>query len=287
MENMNKLQIEIQNKLQIEIQDNIFLLDKSFKFSGGEVQIRLPDLPKIDQLTQIYIRTWLTSSDRIMELLLTKDALTRKYPHNKINLICDYFPYARQDRPCVHGEAFSLEVICNIINSANFNQVFISDAHSDVTLTLLRNVVESRQFQIINNIILDNNIEIEKMVICSPDQGALEKIKELGNLKGMTPVHAYKVRDPDTGNIIETRIDIEDFEGKDIFIIDDVCDGGRTFIELAKVLKTKNSGKLYLYVTHAIFSKGIEVVLEHFDHIYTTNSFYQGDHPKVTMSSLL
>jgi len=69
---------------------------------------------------------------------------------------------------------------------------------------------------------------------------------------------------------------------KDVFIIDDICDGGRTFIEIAKAVdevrklsssvKREHYGKNYLIVTHGIFSAGFDFLVQHFDGIYCTNS---------------
>ena len=47
-----------------------------------------------------------------------------------------------------------------------------------------------------------------------------------------------------------------DVTGKSVLIADDICDGGRTFIELAKVLKERGAAHIHLHVTHGIFSKG-------------------------------
>ena len=41
-------------------------------------------------------------------------------------------------------------------------------------------------------------------------------------------------------------------------MIDDICDGGRTFIECAKLLKAAGVGSMALYVSHGIFSKGLD-----------------------------
>ena len=54
-------------------------------------------------------------------------------------------------------------------------------------------------------------------------------------------------------------------------IVDDICDGGRTFIELGKIIR-KDYDRLILCVTHGIFSKGVEP-LDVFDEIYSTNSW--------------
>ena len=80
-----------------------------------------------------------------------------------------------------------------------------------------------------------------------------------------------KSRSHGTGEI-ETIVSCEDLQGKDCFIIDDICLGGRTFVNIAQKLKEKNCGKLFLIVTHGIFNYGIDNLLEYFENIYTTDS---------------
>ena len=269
------------SNLTIEINKKEYKLDKSFIFSGGEIQIKLPDfmeIPHAPHRKNIYIRTKLDSANAIMELLLTTDALDRRFPEIKFCLIVDYFPYARQDRACVSGEAFSLEVMCNLINSLGFATVFISDVHSDIALDLLNNVANREQWQYVTDIVDEFDIPINDMLLVSPDKGALLKMEEIAQLYHKTPINAYKVRCPVSGDIVETKIDFADFHGMDIFIADDICDGARTFTELAKVLKSKNCGKIFLYVTHGIFSKGFDDLKSSgITHIYTTDSICRYD----------
>lgn len=52
---------------------------------------------------------------------------------------------------------------------------------------------------------------------------------------------------------------------KPILVMDDICDGGATFISLAKEIKAHelyNDQELWLYVTHGIFSKGKQTLLD-------------------------
>ena len=84
---------------------------------------------------------------------------------------------------------------------------------------------------------------------------------------------ASKHRDVATGDITSTEIYCNNLHGKNVVIVDDLIDGGRTYIELAKVLKKKNAGRIDLIVTHGIFSKGLATLTAMVDHIYTTNSF--------------
>jgi ribose-phosphate pyrophosphokinase len=110
--------------------------------------------------------------------------------------------------------------------------------------------------------------------LISPDAGSNKKIYDLAKSIGYTNeiIRCDKLRDIPTGQIIETIVYKDDLDGKDAIIVDDICDGGKTFIELAKVLKQKNVGKIYLVVTHGIFSNGFEGLAEYISGIYTTNS---------------
>jgi ribose-phosphate pyrophosphokinase len=57
-------------------------------------------------------------------------------------------------------------------------------------------------------------------------------------------------------------------------IVDDICDGGRTFTEIAKAIRTQvPNARIYLVVTHGIFSAGFEELEKYFERIYTTNSY--------------
>jgi ribose-phosphate pyrophosphokinase len=110
--------------------------------------------------------------------------------------------------------------------------------------------------------------------LISPDAGSNKKIFDLAKSIGFTGeiIRCDKLRDIPTGNITETIVYKDDLNGKDCIILDDICDGGRTFIELAKVLKQKNGGKIYLVVTHGIFSAGFDQLIQQIDGIFTTNS---------------
>ena len=58
-------------------------------------------------------------------------------------------------------------------------------------------------------------------------------------------------------------------------MVDDIFDGGRTFVELAKLILPMEPERLELYVTHGIFSKGYDEITQYYDRIYTTNSFHE------------
>lgn len=241
----------------------------AFVFSGGECQVKIPPA-SISATTQIVANLY--NANDIMCLLLTVDAIRRIDGKTSIELHIPYFPYARQDRVCDEGEALSVKVMADLINSLNCQKVTIVDPHSDVTPALLKNVFVISMADIIVKSSLPELIEEKQLILLSPDAGAEKKVRTVA--KALTTIGvatdiicASKARDTKTGAITATHIH-GDVRGKNILMLDDICDGGRTFIELAKTLKTANAGDIYLYTTHGIYSQGLEPIKPYFKHLY-------------------
>ena len=89
----------------------------------------------------------------------------------------------------------------------------------------------------------------------------------------MPVVECSKKRNVKNGKLEGFKVYEDNLSGKDCLIVDDICDGGGTFIGLAEELKKKNAGHLYLAVSHGIFNKGVDVLNKCFTKIYTTDSF--------------
>jgi ribose-phosphate pyrophosphokinase len=88
-------------------------------------------------------------------------------------------------------------------------------------------------------------------------------------------IHCEKQRDPSTGKISTTTVNSPDLTGKTAVITDDICDGGATFIGIAKQLRSLNCQNIILYVTHGIFSKGLIVFDGLIDQVFTSSSLVQ------------
>lgn len=240
------------------------------KFSGGELQPKVIDV--VGKGETVFIRADLTSSDTIMELVLLVDALRRAAGQNiEIRLTCPYLPYARQDRVCASGESLALKVMCDIINSLNLSSVTVWDVHSDVAIALLNNAYNVHQRVFVGR------IEWKDTVLVAPDAGAIKKTLETAKALGLPMVRADKIRSVEDGSITGTTVYSEHIGDKDFLIVDDLADGGRTFLELAKVLRPLTNKNIYLYVTHGIFSKGLDVFNGLIDGVYTANPFPQVD----------
>ena len=201
----------------------------------------------------------------------------------EISLYVPYFLGARSDRKFLKGQSNYLKtVICPIINSQNFSRVTVLDPHSDVLEACLNNFQKTSNVNFASNSIKDitGYERNDKITLISPDAGALKKIYDVATaIKCNDVIVANKLRDMETGRIIRTDVPGIDQEPgcKKFIICDDICDGGRTFVEIAKSIRDIRpkeifNDKIYLVVTHGIFSSGFEELEKWFTGIYTTDS---------------
>ena len=65
----------------------------------------------------------------------------------------------------------------------------------------------------------------------------------------------------------------EDVAGRALLVIDDLCDGGGTFVGLAPKLRELNPNTMSLLVTHAIQKQGVEKVAAVYDKVYITDTY--------------
>jgi len=257
----------------------------SWQYPGGERGVRInPALQfKNDGCDVLVAR--LQKSDDVMDLLLTVDALKRGvgFCPRTAGLIIPYLPYARQDRVADGGDPHALKVFANLIDSLGFGSVMCVDAHSSVGQGCFNNSV-------LNNYVPEKEISQffdkvgasgrNKVVLVSPDQGATKKVEYYASKWHMPMIHAYKKRDPATGKLggfgLMPGSEIEKFDANAHYIIvDDICDGGGTFIGLADVMRPlmPATAKLSLFTTHGIYSKGLDALNAKFNHIGCTNSY--------------
>lgn len=254
---------------------------QSFTFSGGEPHIKIdPDFNTAETVT---ITHRLNSFDAIGMVCLAVDAL-RRMGVKSIEGFFPYFPAARQDRVMIAGEPLSVKVNATIINALQLNKITIFDSHSEVAPALLDNCEA-----------LTNHIFIQKVLeeigqdtlLVAPDGGALKKIYKVSQfLGGKEVIECSKKRDVKSGKLSGFKVYSEDLKGQNCLIVDDICDGGGTFLGLAEELKKNNAGKLYLAISHGIFNKGFDTLNAVFAKIYTTNSFQDIKEPNVTQMDI-
>jgi ribose-phosphate pyrophosphokinase len=245
-------------------------------FPDGQPHIKL-DLSSVGTDKSVCrIMTRISSPADLLLALFTKSILSYE-GFEKVELYISYLLAARMDRVMTGGEPFSLKVMANIINCAGFSKIKIFDPHSEVTTALLDNSYAISNTEFVADALKDYQAKTElgsasDLCIVSPDAGALKKIYKVAEAIGnMAVVECMKNRDVKTGHLSGFKVFAETLEGKTCFIVDDICDGGGTFIGVAAELRKLQAKKVILIVSHGIFSKGL--LLQNVDEIYCTNSY--------------
>jgi ribose-phosphate pyrophosphokinase len=241
-----------------------------FQFPGGEWHIKLSDRIEYHKITKVIMTHRIITMDDLMQVAIAKDALERQ-GIREFHLVMPYIPYARQDRCNVYTEAFTLKVFTGFLNSLRFNHVRVLDPHSDVAPALIHNCSVSTNEQYVQYALEDIGIGVNLVV---PDGGARKKAQKLHKKTGFHGlIQCDKERNSQTGHLSGFRVYFENLHKEPCMIVDDICDGGGTFIGLAEELKAHNAGDLYLFVTHGLFSKGFNDLKKYFKHVFCTNSF--------------
>ena len=205
-----------------------------------------------------------------------------------IHLYMPYIPNARQDRVKTSEDVFTLKYFAGVINSLGFKSVRVLDPHSSVSEAFIDNIIIEKPTKLIEDVIEKiTKIEGEAPSMFYPDEGAGKRYS------GMIPLpyaSGIKKRDWATGQIkgLDVAGDVDNIEGKNILIVDDICSKGGTFYFSAKKLKELGAKNIYLHITHCentIFEGDI-LTSGLITKIYTTNSILTKKHEIIEIINL-
>ncbi|EPX1400792.1 ribose-phosphate diphosphokinase [Cronobacter sakazakii] len=246
------------------------------RFPDGAVWAKVTGaLPRVASLMRIRAAAMKTMDDFMLLAQLT-DAVRQHCDVRFSHLELPWLPYARQDRHMQPGDSFALKVFARQLNTLGFDKVIVLDPHSEAAATAIENLVAIPQERcLLQSKTLERALKAGELMLVAPDAGALKKIHAVAQAAG---VHEFailtKQRNVATGELTGFRLVDGDVKGKAVLIVDDLCDAGGTFIGSAQVLRDAGASSVSLYVTHGVFSKGVENLLNNgIDKLYTTTSF--------------
>jgi len=257
-----------------------------FKVNGTPIKIeRYPDETlrlNIAAPSGEAVIEWLYEKDEEMALFFITRHL-KEHGVKRITLYMPYIPHARMDRVKSDEEVFTLKYFAEFINSLSFDKVIVRDAHSSISLSMIKNVVEEPIGENIKNLIR-KLLKPGKDIVFYPDEGSCKRYSKLIDFPS---AYGVKNRNWETGQILGL-----DIKGKlpaqpfNVLIIDDISSYGGTFLHSAKKLKECGAGKIYLYITHCENSilKGELIKSGLIEKIYTTKSIYTGEHPLIEIT---
>lgn len=200
-------------------------------------------------------------------------------------------PDAQADRRFNKNESSGLKLVCKFLNKMKANFKIFHPHNAEVVNALMDNVEIIDNSNFIKQVLYSLSREYDyfnsskwfgkiskNLILMSSDAGGFKPLMKLCDKlewTGETESAAKSRKFVDNKSILEQRIDRTNFNGKDILIIDDICIYGGTFKGLAKLLRERNCGKLYLAVSHmTVQDLGDDPVTNYFDKVFTTNSKY-------------
>ena len=215
---------------------------------------------------------WLYEGDsELFTLICVKRHIDRHFSGNDVVLEMPYIPHARMDRVKSDEDVFTLKYFAEVINSLNFKIVWVRDAHSNVSLALINNVVDTGVEAYIRKAVELAGAD----AMFYPDEGAMKRYSD----KSEKPyAFGLKKRDWQTGKILGLNIvNADNIKDKNVLIVDDICSCGGTFYHSAKALKAAGAKSVSLYITHceeAITLGELAASDGLVDHVYTTRSIF-------------
>lgn len=239
-----------------------------FQFPGGEWQMKPLGIP--DDLAEAQAVSRSTDPNDLIKIVLfgsffDMQARATNGLHPVTTLFVPYLPAARSDK----GLEAAVGAYTRLLTAGEFTYYKAIDVHSIAARNAGGRVIED--VGITNFLVAVAAMSgTQYDGVIAPDAGARGRASVAARYLGAPLYTAEKKRNQDTGEILSYKVP-ELPEGGRYLVVDDICDGGATFIHLAQGIADSNE-QLDLMVTHGIFSKGTEVILNNYDQVFTTDS---------------
>lgn len=257
---------------------------KQEHFSAGELKIKLfgNGRSRVDLV-------WHYENDAEF---FTVACIREYYATQECILYLPYLCHARQDRVKNPEDVFTLKTFAHLINSLNFERVYVWDAHSNVGPALIDRCIDVSAQNYIEEAIKQLKWSLEnefcpgdgttvvnpKITLFFPDEGAQKRYG--GMFPDYKQAFGIKNRNWETGKIVNYMIvGEENIKDNHILIIDDICSYGNTFVKAAEALHEAGAETISLYITHCeeAIGKGDVFKCNLIENVFTTNSLIRSE----------
>jgi len=193
----------------------------------------------------------------------------------ELTLHTTYMPYSRQDRVCSPGEADGFQEF-QYIMSEFFDNIITVDLHNPNVYINAEAAKLGPDYSTLLSVRLLEPVTIsvrEGSAIVAPDHGAIVRAEDFADQFGGTLCTLNKERTPH--GIVQSVEQPAMLEScTTVIIVDDICDGGATFLNAAEEIRKYTQASMYLIVSHGIFSAGTEKLLDVFADVYVLDNNY-------------
>jgi ribose-phosphate pyrophosphokinase len=217
-------------------------------FSDGEFSVSYEE--SIRGQYVYLVQSTFPNSDNLMELLLMIDAAKRASAY-KVIAVIPYFGWARQDRKDKPRVSIAAKLIADMLSVAGVDRVITMDLHADQIQGFF-NVPVDHLYGSTIFIPFIKSLNIENLVIASPDVGGSKRAGSYSKHLGVPMVLCHKTREK--ANVVGEMTIIGDVEGKDVIITDDMVDTAGTLCMAADLMMKNGAKSVRAIVTHGVMS---------------------------------
>lgn len=217
-------------------------------FSDGEFQ---PSFEETVRGQDVFIvQSTMPPSDNLFELLLMVDAAKRASAR-KIIVVIPYFGFARQDRKDKPRVAIGAKLVANMLMAAGIDRIMTMDLHADQ----IQGFFEVPVDHLYGSTIFSP--EIEKLnngnlIMAAPDAGGAKRANSYAKRLDVGLAICHKQRKK--ANEVAEMTVIGDVAGKDVVLVDDMCDTAGTLTKAADLFMEKGAKSVRAFCTHAVLS---------------------------------
>ncbi|MBI5148619.1 ribose-phosphate diphosphokinase [Candidatus Pacearchaeota archaeon] len=268
-------------------EDNIVLGEIEIKrFNDGEIKPKIKE--NVRKANCFFIHdSSKPAAEWFLELALINEAM-RNSSAKEITDVLPYFRFARQDRKDESRTSINAKVVANMID-LYANRVITSELHSPQIQGFFKNPADNLYaFPVVIDYLKEKHPEVlENIVIASPDAGGAVRARAFASrLEIEEIVVGYKVRKT-AGEVAEFRL-LGDVSGKNVLIVDDIIDSGKTLISAANRIELDGGKQVYTYCTHGIFSGDArEKLTSCFDNVFVSDTIPQPVYSGIEVISLV
>lgn len=249
------------------------LANTSFRrFNDGEISVEIHDSMRGKD---VYIVSSLSGfiNDKLMQLILTIDTVKRASAY-RINVICPYLCYSRQDRKAGPRTPISARIVADMIQNAGADRIMTVDLHADQIQGFYKIPFDNLHGSIVFKRFLSDKVN-EDTVFVSPDVGGAKRARVYGEYFNI-PIAIIEKRRPRAGESVVMNV-IGIVMDKHCVIVDDMIDTGGTICNAAMALRELGAKSVIAVATHGVLSKNVEQLDECFDKIYISNTIDNSD----------
>ncbi len=218
------------------------------KFSDGEFQPEYQESIRGDYV--FLVQSTFAPADNLMELLMMIDA-ARRASAGYITAVIPYFGYARQDRKDKPRVSIASKLVANLLTKAGADRVMTMDLHAPQIQGFFDIPVDHLDASAIFIPYIEN-LKIENLIFAAPDVGSTNRVREVAKYFEVDMVICDKQRK--RANEIAAMTVIGEVAGKNVVLIDDICDTAGTLSKSAAILMERGALSVRAFCTHPVLS---------------------------------